>query len=740
MADGTIVLPPEARPQIGGQEAGWANQLGTALPQRPSEDPIFGEDSEISIDVGDGVSLSIGDDGELATPYIRENREPPPFNENLAEKIEDGTLATIAAEVVQGVDADILSRSSWIDQYNRGIDLLGTKIEEAGARGQRRNISRAGHPLMLEAMVKYQSGAEAEMLPAAGPAKVATIGRVTDEEQALANAFEDDFNYFLTEVATEYYPDTARMLMQQAFCGIGYKKIFRCPIRRRPVSESVLATDLIVSEEATDLANALRVTHTIQMLRADLKRLQIVGHYRDVDLGMPGVMMGLGRSPDRKMKEAEGISIIGFGRPEDQSYELLECDVDLDVDRHGIDGYYERRTPDGLPLPYKITVERNSQQCIGVRRNWRPEDRMCLKRNWYVKFGLVPSNLGYHDWGFLHLLGNQTRVLRSIWRLLIDAGMLNNFPGGVKTKNARTATNEIAPGPGEFVDIDVQMGTDLRTQFMPLPYKEPSAVFVQLSEIVKQDAMRLGGTVTLEVGEGRTNVPVGTIMSLIEQQVQVMAQVFKRNHRAQKDELRKLRELFAESPDDLWRLVRDRPRAPDAAVHQWAMAEEFMDMNLVPASDPNVPSSVHRMMSTNVLAMLAQQMPQAFDVPEVLKDALTAIGKDPDRFLVRPDAQQQQPPPDPRIIAKTIDAQTKQQQGIVEAQTDAAKLQVEREKIAVSAQESAAENETARQVEQTKQQADLVKLHHEAALNPPPSGIGGGAQVVGPNGQRMPIP
>lgn len=582
----------------------------------------------------------------------------------------------------------------------------------------------------------HNSGAAAEMLPAAGPAKVPTIGRVGSDEQELAQAFQDDFNYFLTEVATEYYPDTAQMLMHQAFCGVAYKKVYRCPIRRRPVSESVRAIDLIVSEEATDLDNALRVTHQIQMLRTQLRRMQIVGQYRDIDIGQPGAPMGLGQSAQRAIKVNEGLS-PGATRPLDQPYEILECDQAIDIDEHVIDGYYERRTPDGLPLPYKLTIERNSQKVLGLWRLWKPNDPLCLKQNAYVKFGLVPS-LGYHNWGFLQLLGNQTRVLRAIWRILINAGMFSNFPGGMKDKAARTSTNEIAPGPGEFVDVEVNPGKKLADVVIPLPYKGPDAALIQLSEIVKQDAMRLGGTVMLEVGEGRTNVPVGTILAMIEQQVQVMAEVFKANHRSQKEELRKLRELFADNPSDLSVMVRERPRSPEAQYREWQRAEEFMDLNLQPASDPNAPSSIHRLMSTNVLMMLATQDPSGFDLYEVRKDALRAIGKDPERFLVRPE-NQSPPPPDPKVAGKQAELAEKLQEAEIGAASKGAELQVKREQIAAEAAQSAAQNETSRIVEGMKQHTEAQKAGMTPGANGGIGGAGAGPRVVGPGGEPLPI-
>jgi hypothetical protein len=727
-------LPPPPRPQIAGQEAGRFNNQDPTQPQRAPDlfDNRVGqgsEDSGIVIDTGTGMAVTVRADGpdieeeDLPAPAVHIPRPPAPFDENLAITLglEGRVLSNIGAEVIQGVDADITSRQGWIDQYNKGIDLIGSKIEEIGTRGARRNVSRIGHPLMLDAMVKYQAGASAEMLPAMGPAKVPTIGNVPLEEEQRANNFEADLNYYFTDVATEYYPDTGHMLMGQAFCGLGYKKVFRCPIRRRPVSESVLAPDLIVSEEATDLQNAVRVTHRIDMTKSQLLRMQVVGQYRRIELGMPGSMM-FGGSAQRKIKEAEGITIGGFARPEDQPYEILECDLDIDIDHHIIDGYWERRTPDGLMLPYKVAVERNSQQVLGMWRNWDPSDPLCLKQNMYVKFGLVPG-FGFHDWGFLQLLGNQTRALRACWRLLIDTGMFSNFPGGIKNKNARTATNEIAPAPGEFTDVDAPLSVDLSKMFMPMPYKDVSPALVQFTELIGQHSRELAGSVMLETGEGRTNIPVGTIMAFVEDKVQTFAEVYKRNHNAQKEEFHKIRKLFAERPNDLWVLTRERPSDPNAQRRQWERAEEFTDLALRPASDPNVPSRIHRLMVDNVLGLLAQQAPDVMDRRAVLSEIITDLGKDATKFLVAPMQNAGQQQPDPRVQAKMIDSQTKQQQMIGEQQIADDKNQIEREKMALDASKAAAENETTQRVENIKQMGEVTKLHHEAAL-----GIGTQAQ------------
>jgi hypothetical protein len=723
MADGTIDLPSR-QSRIEPNEAGMASDLGPAQQARPNWlDVIKGSgDPDVIIDVveeADGTISEIGSDGSvtIGIPAIHTHRddEDAQFGENIADRIE-GALPGIAEEIIEGVEADSASRSPWTDQYQKAIDLLGLKIEDLNSqsRGRSRDVSRANHTLLIEAMVKYHAGAEGELLPASGPCKVTTIGRQPDTEEERAKDFQDTFNYFLTDVAKEYYPDTSRMLMHQAFCGQGYKKVFFCPIRNRPVSESINAPDLIISEQATDLDNALRVTHEIEMIEADIYRMHIAGHYREIELPQPTGNYGIGGSAQRKIKESEGLVVAG-SRPQDQPYLILESDAYLSTAYHDINLKFERKAPEGMPLPYKIAVDRTSHQVLGVWRNWKPDDIFFRKHNMYVKFGLVPG-LGFHDWGFMQLLGNQTRNLRSMLRLLITAGMFGNFPGGMKLKGARTSTNEISPGPGEWVDIDVNMGpgVDINKLVAPMPYKGPDNVFVQLMELVKQDAMRLGGTVELQVGEGNTQVPVGTVLAMVEQQTQVMAGVHKRNHRSQREELRKLRELFIDNPGILWKLTRERPRSdPSAVAHQWQTASEMEDLNLQPASDPNVPSQAHRVMLANVLVMLAGQFGDKLDVNEILRTAVKSIGADPDRYVIRP-GEQQPPPPDPRAVAAQMKAQQQQMDTAARGQEKMAELEVEKQKISASLAQSSQDNEARRAVEGLKQTGELAKAKIQA--------------------------
>lgn len=553
------------------------------------------------------------------------------FNENLAERLSDGSKATIVEEILQGIDADERGRQQFIENYTKGIDLLGLKIEEqTNTKTQKRNVSRVRHPLLLEACVRGQSSARAELLPAGGPCKVLTVGGSEPNEDDLARAFESDMNYYLTTVAKEYYPDFDRGLFELYFGGNLFKKVYTCPVRRRPVSDTINVSDLIVSEDARNHQTATRVTHRSMMIPSMVKRMQWTGAWLDVELSVAMPNMDPAK---RKEREVMGIG-QGIGRPEDQERCIYETEYDIDLERFGI---REKGGPRGLPIPYMVTIDKDSRRMLALRRNWKKGDKLFMRRQRYVHYCLVPG-FGFLGMGYLHLLGNQTRALTAMWRILCDSGMFACFPGGVKAKGMRMSTNEIQPGPGEWVDIDIGPFDRIQDAMMPMPYKDPSAVFIQFAEIVGQDAQRMAGSIEMEVGEGRTNIPVGTIMSMIEQQTQVMAAVHKRLHTAQAQELLLLRAEFADNPDNLKWLNRD------LSAHAWDKAAEFMNLNLVPASDPNIPAQTHRIMQATSMVTLATSNPDIYDRLQVHKHALRTLGIiNSDPYLHAPTPT----PPDP---------------------------------------------------------------------------------------------
>lgn len=673
------------------------------------------EPSKITVTVNDDGSVSLG------SPAVHTERpRDRGFDENLAETLDPMVLARIAEDFQTGVASDIMSRSEFISNYNKGIDLLGLKIETASStKGPRSSISKVRHPVLLEACVRYQSAARAELLPSAGPVKVMNIGGSSAQDDKLAQDFEDDFNYFMTDIAKEYYPDTDRALFYQGFGGSMYKKVFRCPVRRRPCSDSVQLTNLIVSEDATDLDTAIRVTNEIMMSPARVRRMQLAGAWVDMNLGYP---QGLQNIAVRKIMESQGLAPITT-RPQDQEHTIWEGYQDVEPDYYG----FEERAPDRMPLPYRIVIDRDSKKVLELRRNWKRKDEEFRKRQTFVKFDLVPG-LGFLGMGYLHLLGNQTRALTAIWQLMVDGGMLGNFPGGMRAKGVRMDTNQITPGLGEWTDVDLGRFNKIGDAFMAMPYKDVSAVFMQLAELIGQDAQRLAGAVDMEVGEGRANVPVGTIMAMIEQQTQVMGAVHKRNHTAQKEELMLLRELFIEDPKSLTRLARKPARV-------WETAAEFEDLDLSPASDPNVPSQMHRIMQATAIETMAAGDPIGIDRQAAHKRTFRSMGINDGDSLLTGSSNPPPPPPAPPpgggnpvqagLAMAKIQAELpiKQQQN----QINAGKLQLQAEDMKRQAASEAAENAN----RQADREAQLGIDRERLALDRDKLGKEHGREVLG---------
>lgn len=596
------------------------------------------------------AGITITEDGgiEIGPPEPEEfDSAPDKFDENLADKIDPGFLSTLANDLIEGVQADLTTRSGFIDNYNKGLELLGLKIEESTTtRTQKRNVSRIGHPLLLESVVRFQAQARAEMLPAFGPCKVANIGGSSEQQDQLAYDLETDMNYYLTQIDKGFYPDFDRGLFALGFGGNLFKKGYHDPIKRMPMSRCIQIEDFIVSENASDLYDAQRKTHRMWMTTGEIKKMQYVKAYRDVPIGD-----GQFSQDPTKQKQGDIVGIAFSGaRSQDQEHEIYETYTDLDpVERLG---FREKGAPKDVPLPYAVTIDVATQTVLAVRRNWKKDDEQFEERRRFVHYGLIPS-FGFLCLGYLHLLGNQTRALRAIWRIMIDAGMFSQFPGGLKAKSVRTDTNEIAPGPGEFVDVDIGPFDDIKSAFMMMPYKDVSAQLMSLSEIIQQDSQRMAGLPEMEVGEGRTHIPVGTMMSMVEQATQTMASVHKRLHSAMQEELTLIRDLFLEDPEALTRLARNPAR-------KWKLAEEFASLDLVPASDPNIPSQTHRVQQATALIALSQS-PQAaalYDQFSVQRRALKAIGINDWVSLIH--QSQGGPPPDPKAMATMAELKFKE--------------------------------------------------------------------------------
>jgi hypothetical protein len=656
-----------------------------------------------------GLTLTEFDDGSVElSPLIKgtgTQNNSDKFEENLAT---EGMRGTLGSDLIQGIEADERSRSDYISNYTKGLDLLGLKVEEqTNTRGQRRGVSRVNHTLLLESIVQFQSISRGEMMPAGGPCKVQTLGGAHQNADDLAQALEQDMNNYLTNVDKGNYPDFDRGLFALGYSGNLFRKPFFDPIRGIPVVRSIGVEDLIVSEDAADLDSALRVTQRAYMQPYLVKRYQENGTFLSIDLPE-----GSGAVDQAKQKQGSIMGVTTQNtRPGERDHTILSCYTDLDPLRDI--GRDQKGAPSDQLLPYKVTIDKDSQRVLEIRRNWKKDDKLFVKRQRFVHYGLVPA-FGFLCLGYLHLLGNQTKVLRAIWRLLVDAGMFANFPGGIKAKGIRTATNEISPGPGEWVEADVPMGDDIRNLFMPMPYKDVSGIFVEFAKVISGDARSLGSAPLMEVGEGRTNIPVGTIMTMVEQSTQNMAAVHKRLHSAQAQELQLLRELFLEHPETLTRYCKDPARVAYTV-------EQLESADIVPASDPNIPSQMHRMMLATALMQVAANNP-LYDQRAVNLRAWRTVGVNDIESLMTP--QGQGAGTDPEALAKIAefkqkadelafkreDAKRKAAHELLEAQQEDRQRESEMELERMKAGAEMALAQLQNRTEQARLQLDAAKL------------------------------
>ena len=602
----------------------------------------------LRIEHPDGT-ISISLDGNPIEKAASKNQES--WFANLADDIESQELSRIADDLIRGISSDLSSREEWIQERAQGIKLLGLKIELPGLQGTPdgapvEGMSKVRHPLLLEAVLRFQANARSELLPTDGPVKIRDDStHESPDRDKLADALEKDMNHYLTAVAKEYYPDTDKMLLLLGFGGTAFKKIYYCPLRNRPVSESIDADDLIVNNSATDLGGARRITHRIYMRPSVVKRMQIIGAYRDVELNDA-------KQPHLDAVQLEKNAQQGVQqeslRADDRDREIYECYCELDIKgfEHELDGAHS-----GLEVPYRVTIDVSSKQILSVVRNY-DEDTQDLPeaRKNFVKYTFVPG-FGFYDIGLLHILGNTTNAVTAAWRELLDAGMYANFPGFLYAKQSgRQNSNIFRVPPGGGAQIDTG-GMPIGQSVMPLPYKEPSAALAGLVETMSQYGQRLGGTSETMVGEGRQDAPVGTTIALLEQAVKVLNSVHKRMHSAQAEEFQLLAQCFRENPDSFWQRIK-KPNVPWDEQKFLAALDDF---DLVPQADPNTSSNSQRIMKSSALLQMAMNDPAGFNMPAVRKEALSTIGwENPDQFL---NQQNGPPPPTPTDQAQQTAAQ-----------------------------------------------------------------------------------
>lgn len=611
------------------------------------------------------------------------------FGDNLAFDMSDDELATIATDLMDGVERDELSRKDWLETRAKGISLLGLKLKtpKSDLGSNIEGISSIDHPLILEATVAFQATARAELIPATGPVKVRNdsppkppqaelqdtsvqhdlLGSLAVNDD-LANALEKDMNHYLTVTATEYVPDTDRMLFNIGWGGDGFKKVYNCPLRRRVVSESIDAEDLIISNYATDLRSCGRVTHRIQMRPSILKRMQIMGVYRDIDLALPQAKKE--NIVQKKKEEVSGVK-NSYRRQQDQDYELLESYCELDIDRFAPKKFRGK----GLPLPYRVTIERESRKILDVRRNWREDDDECTQKQYFVQFPFI-RGLGFYGLGYVHLLGNVNITLTAAWRETIDAGMFASFPGFIYKKQiGRQLTNNFRIAPGSGVGVEVGPQDKLSDAIMPVPYRGVGGEFVGFISHVEEVGRRLAASGNIAVGEGKQEAPVGTTLALIEQATKVIDSAHKRLHAAQAEEFGLMKERFMEDPEAFWRFNK----SPTMNWEKDQFIKAISSNNLVPVADPNNPTSLHRIAKATIIKELQKGSPEIYDKMAVDMKVFQIAGIDPSGLFK---AKEDPAPPDPRMEAIKEKAKASQTQAQIQLQDSQLRHQTEMVKIA----------------------------------------------------------
>ena len=586
-----------------------ATNMDKALYQAPQGlEAIAAEEPALEIEIVDPESVGI--DGEEILPEEEGNGG---FEANLAEDIEERDLATLASELLGDYESDISSRRDWLDTYVKGLKLLGLKYEERtepwpGACG-------VFHPLLMESAVKFQSETIMETFPAMGPVKTLIIGKETPDKKEAAIRVQDDMNYQLTEVMKEYRPEHERMLISMCLSGNAFKKIYFDPSMDRQTAVYIPAEDIIVSYGTSNLESAERVTHRMRKTQNELRRLQVAGFYRDVDLGEPTVIMD--EVEKQKAKDQ------GFAASVDTRFQLLEMHVDLDLDGYADED--EDGNATGIALPYVVTMEKGTNTILAVRRNWLEDDKLKARRQHFVHYGYIPG-FGFYYFGLIHLIGGHARAATSLIRQLVDAGTLSNLPGGLKARGLRIKGDETPISPGEFRDVDLPSGA-IRDNILPLPYKEPSQVLAALMDKIVADGQRFAATGDLKVSDMSSQSPVGTTLAILERMLKVMSAVQARIHYSMKQEFKLLAAIIRDNTPD------EYDYEPETGSRK-AKRSDYDMVDIIPVSDPNASTMSQRVVQFQAVLQLSAGAPQIYDLPYLHRQMISTLGvKNADKIV-----------------------------------------------------------------------------------------------------------
>jgi hypothetical protein len=598
-----------------------ATNVDKGLYQAPMGIEQLAEDEEpIEIEIVDpeAVNIQIGDMGISIIPGEDD------FGENLAELMEDGDLQSLASDLVEDIENDRNSRKDWEKAYTDGLKLLGLQFEERTEPWQ--GASGVFHPMITEAVVRFQSETITEMFPAQGPVRTKIIGKETPEKKEAAIRVEEDMNYELTEVMREFRPEHERMLWSLPATGSAFKKVYYDPNLGRQVSMFVPAEDIILPYGTTDLDTCYRLTHVMRKTKNEILKLQESGFYRKVELGEPNK----DKSDIQQAKDKE----TGFSDLNDDRYTLYEVHADLDIPG------YEDTNSDGdeteIGLPYVLTLIKGTNEVLAIRRNWESEDELRLKRQHFVHYQYIPG-FGAYGFGLFHLIGGFAKSATSIMRQLIDAGTLSNLPGGLKSRGLRIKGDDTPIQPGEFRDVDIGSGA-LRDNILPLPYKEPSQVLAALLGTIVDEGRRFAATADLKVSDMSAQAPVGTTLALLERQLKVMTAVQARLHYTFKQELGLLAEIIADYTEPTY------DYDPDTS-NRSAKKKDYDYVEIIPVSDPNAATMSQRVVQYQAVIQMAQMAPDIYDLPQLHRRMLEVLGiKNAEKLVKLADDQKPQDP------------------------------------------------------------------------------------------------
>lgn len=599
-----------------------ATNIDKALYQQPTGIDALAQDEEaIEIEIVDPEEVNIkAGDLEIS---IGEGEEDE-FSANLADEVDESALATLGGNLSGDIDNDKASRKDWEKAYTEGLKLLGLQMEERTEPWN--GASGVFHPMITEAVVRFQAETITETFPAQGPVRTKIIGKETPEKKEAATRVEADMNYQLTEKMVEFRPEHERMLWSLPATGSAFKKVYYDPSLGRQVSIFIPAEDIILPYGTTEMDTCYRITHVMRKTKNEIIKLQQAGFYRDVELSGPDKSI----SDIQKAKDKE----TGFSDINDDRYTLYECHVDLDL--KGFEDE-EDGEPTGIMLPYVVTLIKGTNDVLAIRRNWEEDDPLKLKRQHFVHYQYIPG-FGAYGFGLFHLIGGFAKSATSLMRQLIDAGTLANLPGGLKTRGLRIKGDDTPIAPGEFRDVDVGSGT-IRDNILPLPYKEPSQTLYTLLQNIVDEGRRFAATADMKVSDMSANAPVGTTLALLERQLKVMTAVQARVHFALKQELGLLKNIIRDYSDT------DYLYEPEGTAGPRAKQSDYEHVDVIPVSDPNAATMSQRVVQYQAVIQMAQMAPDIYDLPQLHRRMLDVLGiKNADKLVP---LEEDQKPTDP---------------------------------------------------------------------------------------------